>query len=365
MDFESRIQITKNFISSLRIPTTPPTGFNPLQADHKTLIKHGLPLPPNKANYPKDYQKWAHLMTQALTFIPPQPHIIEDASPTEPGKELRLDKSEHQSRRWAGAVDINTNEDDPYQKVEGSWIVPRAYPLTVDWTEWGWNNRNLRSATWVGIDGYHTPDSHVLQGGTTENCVVSPRQTTTHSTYAWVEWTPALPIWFKDFEINSGDLVTCIVESPDPDRLKDVPSNETGRIMMFNRSTCNYSSAHMVMPLGGLPVEGKTAEWIVEGADSAKKREDGIHEQNWSDHRLHTPYLGATFIYDCVATKKSGKKENLKEARMVDQNQYDEVLKIDVANTAVKENDSMVGIFSAPTYPVWTQIDNIHAQTSS
>lgn len=114
------------------------------------------------------------------------------------------------------------------------------------------------------------------------------------------------------------------------------------------------------MPKGGLPVKGETAEWIVEGADSSHKYDDRVHQQNWSDHRHHTPYLGATFIYDCTVTTLSGKKQDLREAKLVDETQYDEVLATEVVNTAVKENDSLLGVFSKATYPVWTKIDDVN-----
>ena len=353
MDPQSRIQMTNDFIGSIHVPSAPPTGFDPLQADHETLIKHGLPLSPNRHTHPEDYDKWQHLMNHARTFIAPKFDVVEDAPPGEYAGGLAGD-------RWAGAVDVNSDaKNSPYRQVKGSWIVPRAYPLTVDWTEWGWKNRNYRSATWVGIDGYHTKNAHVLQAGTTVNCDVSPRQTTTHETYAWVEWIAAPPARLTNFEINSGDLITCIVESPDPSKLDHAEPNKTGRVMMFNRSTCNYSTAHMVMPSGGKAVKGETAEWIVEGPDCNIKREGRV-KQAWSDYKLHTPFLGATFIYDCQAVKSNMEIENLKHALLVNQEQKDPELKMKVVNTAVKENDHMVGIFSAPTTPVWTQIDEVH-----
>ena len=362
MASESRRKLTEDLIAGIRLPVAPPKGFNPLSADNETLIRHGLPLPPDKTLYGDHFAKWEQLMHHALTFISPEFDIIETApDPYPSGNTQRGSEKEHGSKRWAGAVDIN-DSSDPYQRIEGSWIVPRAYPLTVDWTDWGWKNRSWSSATWVGIDGYHTHNSHVLQGGTAEGCIVSPRQTIEHPTHAWVEWIPALPIRLKNFEVNSGDLITCIVESPDPGSNLGAKS---GRIMMFNRSTCNYSTAHLTMPKNGLPVEGKTAEWIVEGADSSRTHEDPVHQQSWSDHRHHTPYLGATFIYDCTVTTHSGKKQDLQNAKLVDETQFDQVLARQVVNTAVKENNSLLGVFSKATDPVWTKIDDVNTDRGS
>jgi len=283
-----------------------------------------------------------HLMSHARTFVSPEFEIIEYA----PAPEALENKGGKMGgRRWAGAVITNEENDDAFRKVEGSWIVPRAYPLTDAWTVWGWENRSYRSGTWVGIDGYHTKNSHVLQGGMAERCIVSPRQTTLQPTFAWVEWVPAYPIRFSNFEVRPGDLVTCIVESPDPD---------SGQITLFNRSTCNYSTAYLTKPENGCSVEGKTVEWIVEGADPQHTEGDTKHKQTWSDHKWHTPYLGATFIYDCTATTEDGEIRNISDAKLVDQIQDGVTL-----NTAVKENDSMVGIFSAPTWPTWTEIDEI------
>lgn len=360
----ARLNLTKELLGGIRVPKTPPKGFNPLSANAQTLSDHGLPPKPDKETYPQHYDKWVQLMSHAQTFISPEFEIMEHVPAPETIEEGGAKKG---SPRWSGAVLIDVDSDDPIQRVEGSWTVPKAYPLTSAWTPWGWENKKYKSGTWVGIDGYHTKNAHVLQGGTAERCVVSPRQTMLQPTYAWVEWVPAYPIWFANFEVRSGDLVTCSVEAISPDE---------GVIRLFNRSTCNYSIAYLPKPPKGLPIEGKTAEWIVEGpepqhteSDTKYKLDTGgdsegekyhvIHEQPWSDHTWRTPYLGATFIYDCTATTKGGEVRNLKDAILVDQVQDGVLL-----NTAVKENDNMVGIFSAPTWPVWTEIDEVHVDTS-
>src|SRR5271168_4580126 len=145
----ARLNFTKELLAGIRVPSPPPKDFNPLNASNDTLAKHGLPLPPDEATYPQHYAKWVHLMSHARTFVSPEFEIIEYV----PAPEALENKGGKMGgRRWAGAVITNEENDDAFRKVEGSWIVPRAYPLTDAWTVWGWENRSYRSGTWVGID---------------------------------------------------------------------------------------------------------------------------------------------------------------------------------------------------------------------
>ena len=63
--------------SQLRRPEPPPKGLDPLTAGNDVLIKHGLPLRPNKANCPKQYALWERLMARPLTFIEPEFEVVE------------------------------------------------------------------------------------------------------------------------------------------------------------------------------------------------------------------------------------------------------------------------------------------------
>ncbi|KAH8586884.1 concanavalin A-like lectin/glucanase domain-containing protein [Bisporella sp. PMI_857] len=353
--------LDNDLLSSIRVPEPPPMGFDPLMATDELLHKHGLPLRPDEGTDPQRYAKWKHLMSQALTFISPTFEIIQqDLVSSEPAEENEVSSEdagrEHahkqiankEGTRWAGAINRELEEGDAFKSVEGSWIVPRAYPLTADWTGSGWKTGKCRSGTWVGIDGYHSNGtSHVIQGGTSQRCTVpSPSETVLQTTHAWVEWIPAPPIAFSNFEVKSGDLVTCIVESPDPFPYDSSTGSDTGRIMLFNRSACTYSTAHLTKVKNKtLSVKGKTAEWIVEASNPKDK--------NWRD-----AYLGATFIYDCEAVTKRGVVKNLSDAILTDVvrggGKNKEKLYI-----AVKENDTLLGVFTAPTYPVFLKKDNI------
>ena len=269
-------------------------------------------------------------MSQALTFIPPIFEPMERGSVTDiAGKEKK------KNTRWAGAVDINSEDnDDPFIAVEGSWIVSRPYPPTASWTADGWKNGRVKAGTWVGIDGYHTKDkARLLQGGTGQRCIVTSQyQTIEQTTRAWVEWTPDEPHWFSNFEVRPGDLVTTIVESVNPKK---------GKIMIFNRSASTYSIAYLKMPEEGLPIKGLTAEWIVEGSD--------VDDPVWG-----TSFLGATFIFDCWATTESLDDKDLSNAKLVnmlrDGQPYIE---------AKKENNNLVGLFDTTTRATYTKVDSI------
>jgi len=80
LDPETRLDLTKKLLDSIRIPQTPPENFDPLQASDEALKLYGLPPRPNKTTQPRRFAKWERLMAQPFKFVSPTFEIVETST---------------------------------------------------------------------------------------------------------------------------------------------------------------------------------------------------------------------------------------------------------------------------------------------
>ena len=326
--------------SQLRRPEPPPKGLDPLTAGNDVLIKHGLPLRPNKANCPKQYALWERLMARPLTFIEPEFEVVEVVPGPLPKLVYPRGESYKESPTWSGAVNTTLKCKDMFRHITVSWVIPLAYPPMSQWDGKAWkrsdNTPKYECGVWIGIDGHHT--SHdVVQAGTAQTCVITSNEKLVQTACAWFEWYPEDQVTFSNFPVRSGDLVTCIVECPDPavdpglNCTFQTTGTPTARFIMINQSACTYTSVSRNHPVTDSKYEfkGDMAEWIIEG-----------HIKN---NHSTMPYLGATFMYDCLAVTRRSEERDLEDALLINM-----VVDSQTLSRAVRENKSVLGIFSEP-----------------
>jgi hypothetical protein len=122
-----------------------------------------------------------------------------------------------QSTNWSGYVQ-STNEAGTFTEVSDTFVVPTitAMPKGVQY-----------AADWVGIGGYSSGDSTLVQDG----IQAFVRTKKHHTTVSYDAWTEHLPQVEKplDLTISPGDTVTAIVQETTPDHwLMKVTDDTTG-----------------------------------------------------------------------------------------------------------------------------------------
>ena len=139
---------------------------------------------------------------------------------------------------WSGYV-VSSDLGNPQPYVTGiraSWIVPNAFPTSID----------TYSSAWIGIGGFQ-PDKTLIQTGT-EHDYVNGREFYS----AWYEILPDQAIRIEEMNISPGDLITALIELTNPQtnewkvEIKDITKNQEFSINLI------YNSSKI------------TAEWIVE-----------------------------------------------------------------------------------------------------
>lgn len=366
---QARVKLTEELLQGIRVPEPPPKNFCPLEASDPLLKKHGLPRRPNKDLYPQLYASWERLMSRPLTLIQPEFEIITVARTAETTKT---------SKTWSGAVNRDLESGDKFNYIQASWMVPKPFPPNSSWNGTSWTETSKHDCgIWVGIGGYHSTHN-IIQAGTGEYVSVDKDGNITQGFHVWFEWFPAGQVAFANFPVCAGELVSCVVECPNPDLENDSsPSSEddgdeedanvrmppratrlatrikhsaresvdddstdyyeaTGKVTFINQSTCTYTSVGMKFKTTKYKDRfvGDCAEWIVEG-----------HKQKQDDKKSTMPFLGATFMYDCLATTEKYKFKNLKNAVLVDLVEEGSNISL---SSAERENDTVLGVFTWP-----------------
>lgn len=111
----------------------------------KELIQRGYPLrPPKKAL--EAFNHWKKIVSNPITLIEPH-RVVESGILHTPTKKILTGPGTGVSRIWSGAV--IDQPPAPFEYVTGKWTVSTVTSAT---------GREEASSTWVGIDGYGTPD---------------------------------------------------------------------------------------------------------------------------------------------------------------------------------------------------------------
>ncbi len=216
----------------------PPAGFDPLKADDKTLLQHGLPLRPAD---PKALERWKAALSRPIHYVEPE-FLLMPNKTHGPRLKAAVGGAET-SNNWSGAV-VYAPSGSTFKWVEGNWNVPDPFPAAADGT-WYY------SSSWIGIDGDGSPD--VCQAGV-ECEAVTAGGVTTKNVYAWWEWYPLAEVKITNFPVAAGDMLSCVICAT---------STTTASVYFSNNSNGAGTSFQITAP-SGTTLKGNCAEWVVE-----------------------------------------------------------------------------------------------------
>jgi hypothetical protein len=302
---KSRLDLTKELLKGIRVPQSPPVGFDPLRATDDDLKLYGLPPRPDKTTHPLQSAKWEKVMKRPLTFVSPTFKIAEDEG----------SHPVHKSKNWCGAINTNLDPGDSFESVEADWIVPDPYPSKYDPHPY-YKDGEYRVGTWIGIDGAGG-SKDILQAGTGQRVKVVNHVKQEPTVRAWFEWYPAHAVFIDNYTVSPGDTMYGFVEA--------VTTTE-GFAFFLNWQTEEYTSFSVPAP-AGTKLKGTSVEWIVE-------------DPSQSGSRAPIANFGSTFFNECYAITTKYEVKNLKDTEldvMVQDN-----ITISVAEV---ENDHLLGVF--------------------
>jgi hypothetical protein len=139
------------------------------------------------------------------------------------------------ARNWSGYALTCTN---PYNSVGGSWTVPTVNPPAHP------KKAHQYSATWIGIDGFNSDDSNLIQAGTEQDW-----RHGVASYQAWWEILPADETPIPSITVHPGDVMTVSIAQGSPDWTITIADTTT------------HQSFSTEQPFSG---DGSSAEWIQE-----------------------------------------------------------------------------------------------------
>jgi hypothetical protein len=231
----------------------PPKGFDPLTASDQDLDYFGFPPRPNQITSPKGYASWASAMAASKTRIVPTLQVTNIFHGPAKGKAQvgapKAGSDTLEFYNWSGYLNNNgatSYGSSSYYFVYADYVVPIAQQAFGACT-----GSYDYSSTWVGIDGYGSPD--VLQAGTESDAYCSG---STKAAYysPWFEWFPNGETRITNLPIAAGD--DYFVEVWDT-------NSTAGHAYLVNRSTNQSVTINFSAP-SGTTLKGNVAEWIVE-----------------------------------------------------------------------------------------------------
>ncbi len=250
---------------------TPGGGFAPLEAANRQLAAYGLPERPNEMEEPEYYEFWNSMLGAPTEIVGPEfltademvPNLLAAAHVSafeRIGRErqsVRRFNHRKNSRNWSGAAITPLLRPNRFERVTGSWKVPRADPPSVSPSGAA---SEYRSSTWIGVGGQRSYNS-LPQIGTHQFVEVVdgvPRQKYEAWWQWWIKDRPGhnIPIVISNFDVAEGDeiLASMTVEAPSPGDVRfNLKNRRTGRLVAFKvRAPAN------IVELGA------TAEWVHE-----------------------------------------------------------------------------------------------------
>lgn len=227
-----------------------PEGFNPFTATNRQLADYGLPRRPDAQIEAVLRRRWERAMTQTKTWITPEfatpPADFPGTSPPEAVAVPDVNPPMYTSPNWSGAVQFSGG-GATYTWVAGKWTTTAPNLTNYD----GNAPEPWYEATWIGIDGYTSPD--VLQAGTT-TYVPSVLGGPVVFQYAWWCWFPAKLVVISNLRVSPGDVMYCLI---------CVQDNTDATVQLSNLTT-GVATRFAITPPKGTTLAGDSAEWIVE-----------------------------------------------------------------------------------------------------
>jgi hypothetical protein len=220
----------------LRLVSTPPRGFDPINATQRELLQYGFPPRPSGKAHPEILSIWRELAS--LPVVRQKPEFAELVNDTRDLEGRNTSPDDYIPHEWAGSV-VFAPEGNFVTQVAGEWTIPNMVP--------GISHSGPDVCDqWIGIGG--TGSSVPLQIGTTVQMPDLPRH------FAWYQWRPNSRFRVDNLIVSPGDSIFCwIVGSRGRD----------ARVYLRNRTRGTETSFWMQAP-SGVTLHGNSAEWIVE-----------------------------------------------------------------------------------------------------
>lgn len=264
-----------------------PPSFDPLKASPQELDDAGFPPRPDPLAAPRAFDSWKRAVTSGARRILPvltQTNVIH-------GPVVTHGARNGTSYNWSGYTlwsGVSGYSASSFYFLIGDFVVPIAEQAFGACTgDWVW------SSTWIGIDGYNSPD--VLQAGIEADAYCSGRSKDTYYS-AWYEWYPNYSIRIGGFPIAPGNDIFDEVWSS---------NSTTGHAFLVNYNTNQAVILNFDAPPGTRLI-GDSAEWVVERpgvggslATLTNYTQDFFEDAYAYDFHLHgsapgAPYLGQT-----------------------------------------------------------------------
>jgi hypothetical protein len=294
-----------------------PEGFDPLTATNRQLADHGLPRRPDVQSEPELCARWERVMTETKTWIAPEFTELSFRT-SSPDAVVSPDFINYvTSSFWSGATQLSGG-GLAWTCVAAKWTV--SDPNTANYHP---VDDNLwLEATWVGIDGYYSPD--VLQAGTsTEIRTISLNNDLEVDVWAWWEWYPASPHAISNFPVSPGDVVYCLIRADD---------TMTGATIYFSNLSTGLGTHFHITPPSGTTLAGDSVEWIVE-------------RPGYGSHRTLLPNYVERYLDECITgyiSKYDGSQglDNLANALWITMTNENN----DVLSSPSIENDALLNV---------------------
>jgi hypothetical protein len=223
-----------------------PRSFDPLTASADQLDSAGFPPRPNPLKAPHAFESWKRAVTSGASRIMP----ILRQTDIKHGPNLASIKN-GTSLNWSGYAVLNTSVrsygNSSFFYLIGDYVEPLAQQAFGACTG-GWDY----SATWVGIDGYSSPD--VLQAGSEADAYCSRGGGVLASYSFWYEWYPNGEVQITNMPLAAGNDAFVHVWST---------NSRTGHAYIVNYSNSQSVTLTFSAPSGTVLI-GNSAEWVVE-----------------------------------------------------------------------------------------------------
>jgi Peptidase A4 family len=242
-------------IPNIRAYPAPPSAFDAVRASNRDLLRFGYPPRPNRRHPPAAFDVWHEIVATPLKrviprlvpstlFHRPVSGVIQVQSSGASGTAT--------SDNWSGIVIEDNN--NPFASVGATisvqYTVPRVSCRQVGLPAMLIGPvRYLLSSQWIGVDGWGTSTSNVLQCGTASTITCPSKQ----ETLFWIEWWPAAQVTVG-LGVSPGDRVSLSLTVLGP----------TSGSCALSNFTTGQSSSLAIGPPPGVRLTGNCIEWVVE-----------------------------------------------------------------------------------------------------
>jgi hypothetical protein len=246
--------------------SAPDPSFDPITASDDDLKANYLPPRPDSRAAPAAFANWQRALGTRPRFVASVANPV--AKPPPSGKDRVFfthsndGRTQASSGNWSGGY-VRPPNDDPLILVQGRWIVPHTQAPT--------KNTIFASSVWVGLDGYDPASRVMPQIGTGQAFIIIPVSGGFRIEQSYVAWWQ---VWLKrhpgkgmlwqqpipSMPIAPEDRFYGQVQVIDDFTMSFFLKNETRNVAFsaFYDMRADHTGDDL------LPLECRTAEWVVE-----------------------------------------------------------------------------------------------------